>query len=99
MPFGQTPVIVPIERGTDHMVRMELTGYEDFDTTLVSSVSGWVWGNLAFGGPIGFVVDLASGGADKISPQQVSGVLLPDTQKTAFVPRPFDPTGHSLEVH
>lgn len=85
VPVGQTPVIVPVKRGDDHVVRMELAGYQTCDATLTSSVSGWIWGNLAFGGLIGLAVDFGTGGARNISPEQVSGVLQADSvQKAVF---------------
>jgi hypothetical protein len=42
---------------------------------LTHSVSGWVWGNVAFGGLIGLAVDAASGGIYKLTPEQIEGSL------------------------
>lgn len=49
--MGTTPVIAKLERKQSHLVRLELDGYQPYETTLTKSVSGWVWGNLVFGGP------------------------------------------------
>jgi PEGA domain len=46
---GNTPVIAKLTRKTNHIVRFELPGYQPYDLTLTHSVSGWVWGNIAFG--------------------------------------------------
>jgi hypothetical protein len=75
---GTTPVVVAIKRSQTHVVRLEKPGYESFDTTLTHSVSGWVWGNLAFGGLIGLGVDAATGSLYNIYPEQISGTLEPD---------------------
>lgn len=72
---GKTPFIAHLRRKDNHVVRMELAGYQPFEATLTRSVSGWVWGNLAFGGLIGLAVDGISGGIYKLTPEQISGAL------------------------
>jgi len=72
---GITPVVVKVKRKQDHIVRIQLAGYQPFETTLTHSVSGWVWGNIAFGGLIGLAVDAASGGLYKLTPEQITGAL------------------------
>lgn len=39
------------------------------------NVSGWVWGNIVFGGIIGLAVDAISGGLYRLSPEQVMAEL------------------------
>ena len=72
---GVTPVVAKLRRKEDHVVRIQLAGYQPFETTLTHSVSGWVWGNVAFGGLIGLAVDAASGGIYKLTPEQIEGSL------------------------
>jgi len=72
---GVTPVVSKLTRKKNHVVKIQLAGYQPFETTLTHSVSGWVWGNLAFGGLIGLVVDASSGGIYKLTPEQVEGAL------------------------
>jgi PEGA domain len=72
---GVTPVIRKLSRKDNHVVRIQMAGYQPFETTLTHSVSGWVWGNVAFGGLIGLAVDAASGGIYKLTPEQVEGAL------------------------
>jgi hypothetical protein len=72
---GTTPVIAKLTRKENHIVRVELPGYLPTDLTLTHSVSGWVWGNVAFGGLIGLAVDAISGGMYKLSPDQLSAML------------------------
>ena len=72
---GVTPVVTKLKRKENHTVRIQLAGYQPFETTLTHSVSGWVWGNIAFGGLIGLAVDAMSGGIYKLTPEQISGSL------------------------
>lgn len=39
------------------------------------STSGWVWGNILFGGLIGLVVDASTGGMYKLTPEQITAEL------------------------
>ena len=54
---GNTPVFAKLTRKDNHIVRIELPGYQPLDLTLTRSVSGWVWGNVAAGGFIGLAVE------------------------------------------
>ena len=76
-PRGNTPVIVKLSRKDNHVVRMELEGYQPFEATLTHGVSGWVWGNLVFGGLPGLAVDAISGGLYAINANQVTGTMVP----------------------
>jgi hypothetical protein len=40
-----------------------------------ANVSGWVWGNIVFGGLIGLAVDAISGGLYNLSPEQLNTEL------------------------
>lgn len=71
----RTPVVVQLMRKDNHIVRIELEGYQPFEATLTRSVSGWVWGNIVFGGLIGLAVDAISGGLYKLTPEQVTATL------------------------
>jgi hypothetical protein len=79
VPSGNTPVIAKLTRKANHIVRIDLPGYQPFDLTLTHSVSGWVWGNVAVGGLIGLAVDAISGGMYKLSPEQLSASLATTT--------------------
>jgi uncharacterized protein YceK len=72
---GTTPTVVNLSRKDTHIVKIELAGYQPFETTITRSVSGWVWGNIVFGGLIGLAVDAISGGLYKLSPEQVQATL------------------------
>lgn len=72
---GHTPVIASLSRKDNHIVKIEMDGYQPFEATITRSVSGWVLGNILFGGLIGLAVDAISGGLYKLTPDQVAGVM------------------------
>jgi len=80
--YGMTPLIAKLSRKDNHWIRIEMHGYHRFDATLTKSTSGWVWGNIIFGGLIGLAIDAISGGLYKLSPDQVNAVLMKDDLNT-----------------
>ena len=72
---GETPLFAELDRGTEHIVKIDLPGFETAEMTLTKSVSGWVWGNIVFGGIIGLVVDASTGGLYELSPAQLNAEL------------------------
>jgi hypothetical protein len=84
---GNTPTVTQLSRKDNHIVRMELAGYRPFEATITRSTSGWVWGNIVFGGVVGLAVDAITGGLYKLSPEQVAGQL---AQQSASVERVKD---------
>ena len=73
--FGSTPVVANLARKSNHVVSITMEGYQPFEANITRSTSGWVWGNIVFGGLIGLAVDAISGGLYKLTPEQVSGSL------------------------
>ena len=73
--IGNTPVLIDLKRKDSHIVKIVLDGYETFETTLTRKVSGWVWGNIVFGGLIGLVVDASTGGMYKLTPEQIQAEM------------------------
>lgn len=72
---GNTPMIIDLKRKDSHMVKIELNGYQPYETNLTRSTSGWIWGNIVFGGLIGLVVDASAGGMYKLTPEQLNAEL------------------------
>lgn len=72
---GNTPVIVDMSRKDNHIVRIELEGYQPYEATFSRKLSGWVFGNIVFGGVIGLAVDAISGGLYMLTPEQVQAEL------------------------
>jgi hypothetical protein len=85
-PAGKTPVIAKLGRGDTHKIRIELPGYEPYETAVTKSVSGWVWGNVLFGGLIGLAVDAISGGLYYLNPEQVQGEMRKSDTEPNAVP-------------
>lgn len=73
--LGTTPVNLDLARKEKHLVRIELDGYEPYELAMTRSVSGWVVGNILFGGLIGLAVDAMSGGMYKLSPEQINATM------------------------
>ena len=73
--LGTTPVVAKLKRKDKHFIAVTMDGYQPFELTTTRSTSGWVWGNIVFGGLIGLAVDLSTGGAYKVNPAQVSAQL------------------------
>ncbi len=70
--IGQTPMCADLCRRDNHVVRIELDGYQPFEAEFRKELSGWVFGNIVFGGFIGIAVDAISGGLYKLTPTQVA---------------------------
>jgi hypothetical protein len=72
---GLTPIVVNLERKNNYTVKIQLAGYLPYETNIVKKVDGWIVGNIIFGGIIGLVVDAATGGMYKLTPEQINGEL------------------------
>jgi hypothetical protein len=83
---GKTPVAVELPRKDKHLLKIELPGYLPFESYLIRRVSGWVWGNLVFGGIPGLAIDAITGGLYNLKPEEVTATL------TAAWPVPVSPT-------
>jgi len=74
--IGKTPLTTSLKRSNNHTVKVELEGYLPYELNLTKSVSGWVFGNIIFGGIIGLVVDLATGALYVLTPEQIQANLI-----------------------
>ena len=74
-PLGNTPVVATLSRKDTHVVKFEMAGFLPYETNVMRKVSGWVWGNIVFGGLIGLGVDALTGGLYELSPDQVTANL------------------------
>jgi hypothetical protein len=72
---GQTPFVAKLSRKDNHVIHITADGYAPADLTLTHSTSGWVWGNLLFGGIVGLAVDAITGGLYKLTPEQLNATL------------------------
>jgi hypothetical protein len=84
-PRGVTPFVGSLSRRSRHVVRIELEGYQPFETTLSRQTSGWVVADLllGLGAPVGLVVDLLTGAIFNLTPDQVTHELAKRTSSNA----------------
>ena len=98
--MGTTPATVRLSRKDSHVVSLALDGYLPYQMTLEKKTSGWVWGNIVFGGVVGVVVDASTGAMYRLTPGTVDANMetrtaVVDGKRTiqvAIVMR-ADPTG------
>jgi predicted small secreted protein len=94
---GDTPLTKSLDRGSQHTVEISMEGYESEQVVVEKNVSGWVAGNIVFGGLIGLVVDASTGGMYKLSPTQVRQTLngrtamKKDQEDTVFIAVVMEP--------
>jgi len=72
---GNSPMIIEMSRKDNHFVHIELEGYQPYEATFTRGVSGWVFGNIAFGGLIGLAVDAISGGIYVLTPDHIQAEM------------------------
>jgi len=79
-------------KGQDYRLVFEMPGHPTAEVNLTSSVSGWYFANLVFGGVIGMlIVDPLTGAMFNLSPEKIDQTL---TATQASVIR--DRTGFSV---
>jgi len=72
---GTTPVAAKLARKRSHRITVTMPGYQQFEMVTTRKTSGWVWGNIVFGGLIGLIVDASTGGLYDVRPEQVNAQL------------------------
>lgn len=72
---GQTPLTVQLKRNENHFIHIELEGFQPYEIICTRQLSGWVFGNVIFGGVIGLCVDAVSGGIYRLTPEQINAEL------------------------
>lgn len=88
--LGETPVIASLARRHDHIVKIELAGYKPYELALTKKISGWVFGNIIFGGLIGLFVDAMTGSMYMITPENISAVLMKSETENVTLNFPKD---------
>ena len=73
--LGKTPVLADLKRKGNHNIKIELEGYQPYEVRLARKASGWVFGNIIFGGIPGLIVDVITGGMYVLKPEQVQAEL------------------------
>jgi len=75
--FGNSPQQINIDRGSDHVIKFELAGYETYETQLTRKISFWFWGNVLNGLLPGMIVDYLTGSMYNLVPDNLSVELVP----------------------
>lgn len=75
MERGITPVAVDVERKKPHKILVSKDGYQESQLSVDSSLSWWIAGNIVFGGLVGLLVDVLSGGGYTIDPDKLAVTL------------------------
>lgn len=70
--FGTSPQLVNLERGSNHVIKLDLEGYETYETQITRKISIWFWGN-AFNGFIpGMIIDMFTGSMYNLLPESIN---------------------------
>lgn len=72
---GITPVSTSLLRKNEHSIRIELDGYQTYETQITKKINGWFFGNILFGGLIGIIVDASTGAMYSLTPEHVKATL------------------------
>jgi hypothetical protein len=75
--FGNTPQEVNIDRGSAHLVKLELDGFEPYETQITKKISIWFWGNALNGFLPGMLIDMFTGSMYNLLPEKISMDLIP----------------------
>lgn len=81
--YGTTPQIVNIDRGSNHVIKFELEGYQTYETQLTRKISFWFWGNALNGFIPGMIIDMFTGSMYNLLPGKIETELQeqPQTEK------------------
>jgi len=75
--YGTTPQVINIERGSNHIVKFELEGFEPYETQITRQMSNWFWFNALNGFIPGMSIDLLTGSLYSLFPDEMSAELNP----------------------
>jgi hypothetical protein len=74
---GSTPIQLCLSRDRDHVVAIDLPGYQHYEIPVTRTVNGWFFGNLIFAGPVGMIVDAVDGAIYALEPNPINVALEP----------------------
>ena len=80
---GTTPMVASLSRKQNHVIHFTMDGYQPTDLNVTHSVSGWVWGNVLFGGVVGLAVDAITGGLYKLNSDEITASMAKTTTASA----------------
>ena len=83
---GTGSTTVKLKRGKTHVVEVKKEGYRTAKVTTDKAITGWFWGNLICGGIPGGAIDLISGSAYDVDPDNISVTLEPGSGGSIEIP-------------
>ena len=72
---GKTPFSTKLLRRKEHVLKIKMEGYQDYQIKLTKKVNLWVFANIAVGGAVGALVDLSTGAIYRLSPKQIKAEM------------------------
>ncbi|HXT13625.1 MAG TPA: hypothetical protein VN873_18890 [Candidatus Angelobacter sp.] len=79
---GKTPAAVKLSRNGSYLVTISSDGYRTEQIPVSEGgMNGWVWGNIAFGGLIGILIDSSDGAAKNLDPGVINVNLVSKTSQ------------------
>jgi hypothetical protein len=90
---GVTPRVIELPRKgrikgepstkNTYKAKIEMDGFEPYEIIIKRETDSWIFGNLVFGGLIGFIIDASSGSMYKLTPDQI--IALPKNASTGMI--------------
>ncbi len=80
--FGTTPQVVNLERGINHIVKLELDGYDNYETNITRKISTMFWFNVLNGIVPGVLMDMFTGSMYYLLPDYMEVQLQPAKVET-----------------
>jgi len=80
--YGTTPQVINIERGSNHVIKFELEGFEPYESQITRQMSNWFWFNALNGFIPGMSVDLLTGAMYSLFPDEMNAELNPAKVET-----------------
>lgn len=77
--LGKTPIVADLKRKDTHIIKIQLQGYQPYEIALSQKASGWLLGNILFGGIPGIIIDAMTGSIYVLSPEQIQIELKKNT--------------------
>ncbi len=69
--YGTTPQAINLERKNNHIVKIDLEGYETYETQITRKISFWFWGNVFNGIIPGALLDYLTGSMYNLLPDKI----------------------------
>jgi hypothetical protein len=72
MPIGKTPLVTDVKRKKEHEIKITKEGYEEYVITTKRGCNWWILGDFALLSILGLIIDLATGAAYSVKPDEIN---------------------------